>query len=110
MKYDADILDDFAAQQRRPMHPDVTVETGSGDVELRISAKTEHARIRTGSGDVEIEAPRDWLLHANVSKNIGTGNLTGIQGDGSGTHSLTVSTGSGDAEFVPSDRGNSSDD
>lgn len=73
----------------------VSIETGSGDVELNFAAPPEWVSITTGSGDVEIALPGSgW----NLLLQTGSGDVEvdpGMRGD-SGERRIRITTGSGD--------------
>lgn len=61
MAYDTDILDDFAAQQRRPKYPDVTVEMG-----MVIEDRSSHFVgdvVRWNAEGVTLQDAKSYLRH-----------------------------------------------
>ncbi|MGJ6960780.1 DUF4097 family beta strand repeat-containing protein [Streptosporangium sp. G11] len=77
-----------------------TADTGSGDIEAKFSAAPEGVRIETGSGDVVAYLPKGGY---DVTAETGSGEETvKVTDDPSSPRKVTLKTGSGDAEVLPS--------
>ncbi|MFI7032680.1 DUF4097 family beta strand repeat-containing protein [Microbispora rosea] len=74
----------------------VNTRTGSGDITLRFSAVPTQVQAVTGSGDSRLWVPNGAY---NVNASTGSGDRTvEVTHDASAPHTITVRTGSGDAE------------
>ena len=74
----------------------VNTRTGSGDITLRFSAVPTDVQAVTGSGDGRLWVPSGTY---NVSASTGSGDRRiDVAQDASAPHTITVRTGSGDAE------------
>ncbi|MEU7692485.1 DUF4097 domain-containing protein [Microbispora hainanensis] len=74
----------------------VNTRTGSGDITLRFTAVPDQVQAVTGSGDSRLWVP-DGAYNVNASTGSGDRRIE-VLDDDSAPHTITVRTGSGDAE------------
>ncbi|WP_285782959.1 DUF4097 family beta strand repeat-containing protein [Microbispora sp. NBRC 16548] len=74
----------------------VNTRTGSGDITLRFSAVPTDVQAVTGSGDGRLWVP-DGVYNVNASTGSGDRKVE-VAHDASAPHTITIRTGSGDAE------------
>lgn len=74
---------------------DLVTTTGSGDVDLEVTAPAERVYVRTGSGDVRLDVPSGaYALYVDTGS--GDTSVRGVSNDSGAPASLEVTTGSGD--------------
>lgn len=76
----------------------VTVETGSGDIDVDLAAVSAPVDLRAGSGDVSVTVPRDGAYAVRTGTGSGDEDVE-VTSDASASARLDVETGSGDIEI-----------
>jgi hypothetical protein len=77
---------------------DLAVQTGSGDIDLRVLEPAERVWLRAGSGDVQLAVPAGGYRLA-IDTGSGDRSVQGIASDDAASASIDVDTGSGDVRI-----------
>ena len=78
--------------------PDLDVQTGSGDIDLRVFQRAERVSVRAGSGDVRLAVPAGAYRLA-VDTGSGDESVQGVTDDAAASGSIAIDTGSGDVRI-----------